>query len=171
MGMINHGPGPGVDYHQNPWSSADVMGIACQFHESPGSRLAQNAKQLSLVGSDDGPQFLWQREDQVEVGDRKQKLLTLLGPSARVLAVALRTVAIAAGVIGVVDLSALVALEDMASKGLGAAICYVAQRPDMTRQHAITELPEVVGAVEPEDLGKLRHQVLLCRFKACSSSN
>lgn len=49
----------------------------------------------------------------MKIGDRKNELLAFLNPLPGILTMAFRTVAVSAGVIGVVHKSASVALEDI----------------------------------------------------------
>jgi hypothetical protein len=92
----------------------------------------------------------------MEVGDRENELPARLDPVPCILPVALGAMSIAAGVVGIVHESTLIALIDVASKGLGAAVYYVPHGSGVAREHSIGEELEVVRAIEPEDVCKLR---------------
>ncbi len=109
------------------------------------------------MAADQLAKLLGEGEDEVEVADRKDLFPAPFDPLRRVPAPAFGTVAILAGVVGVVELSALIALEHMASEGFGATLQDIVQGLGMARGHPLFKLLEVLRTMEPEDPGKLRH--------------
>jgi len=101
--------------------------------------------------------FFRKGENKVEIQYWKELFPPFFKPVSRVRSMAFRAVSIFAGMIGVVERLALVALEDMSSKRFRAAFGNVPQCADVARKHSIPEPFQVLRAELPEDLGKLRH--------------
>jgi len=102
-------------------------------------------------------EFPGKREDEVEVGEREEFFSSRIEPSLRIRAMALRATAIAAGVIGVMEKAAVIALEDMSPARLGAAAGDIRKGSPVGRQHAITEALQILRPILPKDLCQFRH--------------
>ena len=89
--------------------------------------------------SHDVMEFPGEGEDEVEVGYGEEFFAPGLQPSVRIPSMTLRATAITAGVIGVMEGSALIALEDMPPETPGAAAGDILKGTTVGRQHAITE--------------------------------
>jgi hypothetical protein len=117
----------------------------------------ENSQERFLVRSHDVMEFPWEREDEVKVGCREEFFTPGLQPSVRIRSMTLRATAIAAGVVGVMEGSALIALEDMSSERPGAAAGDIHKGSAVGRQHAITEALQIRRPVLSKDLCELRH--------------
>lgn len=158
--MIDHGSGPGMHNRENADLPSNVVGIESELHEGVGCRLAERIEKDFLVSPDQLTKLPGEGKDQVKIEDRQEGLPALLDPLPSVLSMAFGAVAVAAGVIGIVHLSTLIALEEMTPKSFCAAIHEVPQSTDVAWEHSVSELLDVLRAIEPEDFGKLRHERL-----------
>ena len=105
-----------------PIRRAKMPGIGGDRHHRLGGGPEQQVVDDRLVLPGDVGDLGRQREDDVEVSDRQQVGLALGEPGARGGALALRTVAVATGVIGDPKVAAVVAAIDMAAERRGAAV-------------------------------------------------
>jgi hypothetical protein len=85
-----------------------------------------------LVASDDEPQLLRHREDDVEVRYRQQEFALLPKPCGRALGAALTAGSIAARMVSFMLGAAVLAVGDVTTHLLGTAPCNIAQSTSMT---------------------------------------
>ena len=84
--------------------------------------LEQDAVDDLAILPGDSRDLLWHREDDVEVLDRQELGLPLLQPFRPCQGLALRAMAVSAGVVGDLSVPALAALGDVTAQGRSAAI-------------------------------------------------
>ena len=91
-----------------------------------------------------------QGENDVKVGHRQECGLTVGQPGCPLTSTALRTAAIATGMVEVSEFAAVIALADMSSQGGCAAECQVLQR----LPHVVTLGPALqeLGSILPHEL-------------------
>lgn len=87
-----------------------------------GCRLEQQIVDQCLVVEGNAGDLGWQCEDDVEVSHRQEIGLALGKPGASGSTLALRTVSVAAGIVGDPPLSAILTGFDMSTQGSGAAV-------------------------------------------------
>jgi hypothetical protein len=155
MGMVRHRRAPGVEHGGDADPGAKMPGIGGDRHHRLGGGPEQQIVDDRLVLPGDVGDLGRQREDDMEVSDRQQVGLALGEPGARGRALALRTVAIATGVIGDPEIAAVVAAIDMAAQRRCAAV--LDRRHDLQLREA--QAPSVDGPVSracgAEDIGDL----------------
>ena len=112
---------PGVQHGDQPDLGAEMLGIGGDDAQRLGRRLEQDAVDDGLVLEGDLGDRRRHGEDDVEVGHRQQLGLPVRQPLGTGQPLALRTVPVAAGVVGDADLPAVGALLDMAAQRRRAA--------------------------------------------------
>src|SRR5436853_428660 len=90
---------PGMQHAQESDLRAKVFRIGGNFQQRCGAGLEQELEENLLVLPDERDQRVWHAEDQVVIIDRQQLLLASAQPLVTSVGLALRAVAIAAGVI------------------------------------------------------------------------
>ena len=155
--MIDQRPRPGVQDGQDADQAADVVGIPGQLDQGFGGGLHQEAVEDLLVTPHQGTESFREGEDHVEVGNWEEFRPSGREPLFRVFRVALGTASVPAGVIGVLLVAAMIAGEDVAAQGGGAAVLEVFQGPAMAGQNVRAEPLEILPAVAAEDVGHLGH--------------
>ena len=91
------------------------------------------------------PQWLGKREDDVEVRNRQEFLSPGGQPGLRVLAVALGTGPVTAGVVDVVLPAAVVADIELPAQCGGSAVAQVPQRPAVAGQGVLAKAVQIAG--------------------------
>jgi len=99
MGVIDHGPGPGVEHTEHGDGATDIAGISGEIHEGRGGRPDENGVENPLMGTDEPMELFGHGEDEVEVGNREELPSPLIEPPVSVVSVALRTAPVPAGMI------------------------------------------------------------------------
>jgi hypothetical protein len=100
---------------------AEVLGIGSDGEQRLGRSAEQQVVDHRLVLVGDWSDLGWQREDQMEIADRQQIGLAGGKPVPRRCALALGTMAVAAGVVGDPAVAAILTVLDMAAEGGCAA--------------------------------------------------
>ena len=118
---------PGVQDGGEADLGAEMLGIGGDRRERLGRGLEQKSVDLGLVLIGDGADRRRQREHDVEIGDRQEFGLARLQPPLRRRPLALRTMAIAARVVGDARMSAVLASLDVTAERRGAT--------DLDRRH------------------------------------
>jgi len=108
--MVGHRRAPTVEHG----SGAEVFGIRGNGKQRLGRRAEQQVVDHRLVLVSDRGDLGRQSEDHVEVADRQQASLAVGEPVARRCALALGTMAVAAGVVGDPSVAAIHTAFDMA---------------------------------------------------------
>lgn len=120
--MMRHRRSPCVKYGGDADACAEMFWIGGNREHGLRCRLEQQVVDESLVLEGDVGDLGRQREDDVEVANRQEIGLAFGEPGPRNSALALRTVPVAAGVIGDPPLAAVLAGFDMPAKGCSAAV-------------------------------------------------
>jgi len=116
---------------KRPNLAAEVTGIAAQRGQRLERGTEQNGQQCFLVPSNEFAQLSWQREHDVEVGNRKQEVVLSFNPLRRPLASAARTRAIPTRVVDHVPLATLDTFLDVASHRRGTTSENVVHRTNV----------------------------------------
>lgn len=141
--MVRHRRTPGVEHGGDADAGAEMLPICRDGQHCLRRCLEQQVVDRRLVVEGDVGDLGGQREHDVEVADRQQVGLTLGKPFPRRGTLALRTVPVAAGVIGDAPLAAVLAGLDVTAKGRGAAV--LDRRHDLELGEA--QMPGVGGPV------------------------
>src|SRR5215470_15159789 len=153
MGMVQQILPPGVEDGEKSDLGAEMLGIASDGEQSFGRRTEQNAVDGSLVLQSQRRELFGQRKHDMEILHRKQFRLPLLEPLGTVQRLTLRTVAIAAGVVGDTFLLALIALFDVAAQRSRAAKFNGPQGTQMLQRQAVRLL--IGWTVAANNVGQL----------------
>ncbi len=137
MWMVGQGAGPGVQHTQAPDQPTDVMRIRGERDARVSRGAEQDVVQVFLVSADQRPQLAGQGEDDMTGGDRQAFLTPLFQPGFGVQARTRGTTPVAAGVVGVVFLATVIALEQLPASRLGAAVDQIVHGAAMTGQPAL----------------------------------
>jgi hypothetical protein len=99
VGVIDHGPGPGVKHTEHGDGATDIAGISGECHEGRGGRPDENGVENPLMTPEDPMEFFGHGEDEMEAGDREELPSPLIEPPVSVVSVALGTAPVPAGMI------------------------------------------------------------------------
>jgi len=157
MGVIQEGPGPGMQDRQAAQPAPEVAGIQGERLQGRGGTLHQEPVDGLRVGARQRAQGLGEGEGQEEVGAGEQAGPLGGEPAGGLVAGTLRTMAVAAGVIRVDRVPALIAPMDMASQGRRAAGFEIPQGPTLAGPQGLAEARAVRRPVEADDVGHLQH--------------
>lgn len=113
MWMVGQGAGPGVQHTQDPDQTTDVMRIRGERDARVGRGSEPDVVQVLLVAADQRPQVSGQGEDDMKGGDGQEFLTPLFQPGFGVQAMTRGTTPVAAGVVDVVFLATVIALEQL----------------------------------------------------------
>ena len=119
--MMEQGLAPGMQHGDHAELGAEVAGVGGDHAQCLGRRSEQDGVDRRLVLEGDLRGCRRNGEDEVEVFHRQQFGLTGGEPLGAGLALALRAVLVAAGIVGVTDAAALPAVLDMAAECRRAA--------------------------------------------------
>jgi hypothetical protein len=158
MGMVEECPGPGVKDRDHAYFAAEITGIGCEFCEGATGRFDKDGVENPLMRPKQGAEFRRKGEDEVKVGNREEFLTSFLKPVLLISVLALGAAAILAGMVGITNMGAVIALGDVTAQGLCAALTDIAKRPPMAREHGIAEAVEVLVTVEAKDVCDLGHE-------------
>jgi hypothetical protein len=130
-----------------------VLRVTRKFVQVFGHAVKQQRIQDLLVGRQQIVEFVWQREDGVEIADGQQFGLPVGQPRGLGLGLALRAMAVAARIIHQSPVPAVVALLDMAAQGGRAADFDGVHDPEL---HPRQDMAVAVGgAMQTENSGHL----------------
>src|ERR1700730_821923 len=115
---------PGVEHGEKANAGAEVFGVSRNGEHGLGRGLEQDVVDQGLVLVGDVGDLSRQREHDVEIRHRQQLFLALGQPLARRRSLTLRTVPVAAGIVGDLGMAALLVLaaRDMAAERCRAAV-------------------------------------------------
>jgi hypothetical protein len=157
MWRIDECPGPGVEDAEDSNEPPDIMGGCGERDERVGRGSEQNVVQVSLVAADKLPQLLGQGQDDMTGGDWQEFLPPLCQPHLGVMTVALGATPVAAGVVGIVLLTAVITLQQVSAQGLCPAVDKIVHRAAMAGQEILAK-PLLRGEpIAPEDVRHLWH--------------
>src|SRR6516162_6840279 len=122
MRMVRHRRAPTVERGSGADAGAEVFGISGNSEQRLGRRAEQQVVLYRFVVVSDRGDRGRQCEDHVEVADRQQDGLAGGEPVARRCALALGTMAVAAGIVGDPSVAAIHTTFDMAAESSRAAV-------------------------------------------------
>lgn len=102
--------------------------------------------------SDYLPQLVGRGEDHVKVGDREELLTPFFQPSLGLRAMALRTTAIAAGMVDIMLLATVITLQLVPSQDLRTTVENILYGSPMAGEQIFPEPGQVGTAITPKDL-------------------
>jgi len=156
---------PGVENAGDADLRAQMPGIGRHFERSGGTGGEQQIVKAARVIKGQHIQFVRHGEDHVKVAGRKQFLLSCSEPAFARLSLALRTVSVAARIVGDGSVSASGTGIDMASEGSRTAALDGTKRLELLKAKARSILVEEAVALRAEDVGHLHggpcHSVFL----------
>jgi len=155
--MLFQGAGPGVEHGEDAEFAADELPVAAEFQERLGRGLHEDGVELLLVAANDVSQLRRQREDEVEVAGGQKLRFPFLKPPPGVVAVALGTASVLAGMVRVLLMAANNAFVQMSAHAFCAAGENVGKSPLVARQHSVAEFIQILFPVSGYDIGKLDH--------------
>jgi hypothetical protein len=166
--MIKQRPGPGMKDAQDAGHGTEVGRIAreledggrCALHEDGVEQFLMGACQRAEIGGKSG-------REQV-VGARQKPVPLPVEPFLGLLALALGTMTILAGVIAVVGLATAITTQEMTSEVRGTAMLEVGQDLLVTGQDARAEALPVLSCMEAEDLRQLWHGISVRRIRVAA---
>lgn len=159
VGVVDQCPRPGMKDTEHADLPAHIAGICRQFHQRQGCGLHQKGIEDLLVRPDDPMQFPGDRKDGMVVGNRQLFPPSFFKPRLSLGFVAGGTASVFAGMIGIAQMIAVAAPEEMASHPLGAAVDDILHRPSVTWRHGVTVPVAVLGTAGPENIRYPRHGV------------
>jgi len=157
MGVVGEVASPGVKHGQDTEGGADPLRIVCEELESRCGLAQEQVVDDALVGPREGSQLGGEGEGEKVVGTRQEALVQPFEPELCGAVVALRAVAVAAGMVGEVEVSAIVAAEHRASENRSPAGKDVRHRPGVRGQHAGAKGLSIGGPGAAEDFRQLDH--------------
>ena len=153
VGVVHQILAPRVEHRQEADFGAEVFGIGRHLLERLCRRPKQDAVHDAFVLECQGTDFFWQGKHHVEVGDRQQLGLPCLQPGCAGYRLALRTVAVAAGVVLDPLVPAFVAALHMSAQFRGPATDDRAQDLTLFRPQRVTVLGDEAGLAITEHIG------------------
>jgi len=153
---------PGVQHGGETDFRSQMPGSGGDFLQGPGDRSEQDIKKEGLVAESEGIQFVRKGEDDVEVGNRQERGQPFFEPIVAGDALALGTMAIAAGMEGDALLAAGVALVQVSAEGGGAALQDVAHHLFLRGRRRV--LAAILLAVRTENVGDLTGRPVVYRL-------
>lgn len=157
MRVVDEHLGPGVEYHENANHGPDVAGILGQFQDGIGTGLHEKSVKILLVGAEDLAKGLWHSDGEVEVGNWKHFLLSLVKPETGLFAVAFWATSVLAGVIGKNGCAASIALVEVATQGLGTAVDDIRDGLFMRWWHAVAMSLQIGRTKAAKDVSEFDH--------------
>jgi hypothetical protein len=155
MWMIDEGASPGVEDAEHADEPPDIMGVCGKGDERMGRGAEQHVVQVFLVAADEFPQFLGQGQNDMKVGDWEEFLPPLCQPHLGVMLVALGATAVAAGMVGIVLLTAVITRQQLSAQGLGPAVDNIIHGAAMAGQEVRAKPLLRGGTLVPEDVRHL----------------
>ena len=155
MGMVHQGLAPGVQHGDEADSSAEMLRVGGDGPEGSCGGSEQGAVDFALVVQRQRRQLCRQGEDDVEIGDRQQILAAVFQPLGALLRLALRTVAIAAGVVRYAYFTTAIAGIDVAAKLGGTTGCEIAQDALPGLRHPQARHATIGSGQGTDDVGDL----------------
>ena len=122
MGMEDELLGPGVQDHEDADRATDMSWIAGEFGEGLGGGLHEDGVTVVLIGPEDFSQGFRYGGGEVEIRDGQHLLPAFFQPDSGLAGVALGTVPVFAGVVGIDCGVAGIAAEEIAAEGHGSAV-------------------------------------------------
>ena len=153
VGVIQKVLPPGVQDTDEADLCAEMPGILAQFPEGLGNRPEQQIIQDPLIHDDQGIELCGDGEDDMEVLNRQEVLSSRLDPPLFLQSLALGAVAVPAGVVGDLDVPAVLAPVCMPAQSSRPADLHGTHDPQVMQRQAVG-FP-VLRAVPAEDIRHL----------------
>ena len=153
--MVGERRSPGVQHGGEPDARAEMLGVGCNGDQGLGRDLEQQVIDDRLVVIGDVGDRSRQGEDDMEVGNWQQFGLAVGQPLLGSDGLALRTMPVAAGIVGDAQVGALRAAFDMAAQSSGAASFDRGHHPPLPAAEMTGMDLAVSGTVAAEDLRHL----------------
>jgi len=157
VGMIRQGTGPGVQDTQDPHQPADVRRVCGELAEGVGRGAAQDIVEILLMTPDARAHLLGHGEDHVNGGDRQEFLTPLFQPGFSLEAMTRGATPVTAGVVDVVVLTTVIALQQLPAPGLGAAVATSVHGAAMAGQEGLAAPVPLVRTIASQDVRHLWH--------------
>ena len=122
MGMMDHGRAPGLQHQGGTDARTQVFGVRGNRTQCLGRALEQEVVDHRLVVKGDVADRCWQGKDDVVVLDRQEVGLAGLQPAPGGGGLTLRTMAVAAGVVGDLRVFAGLTLQQVTAERRAAAL-------------------------------------------------
>jgi len=155
--MGGQGAGPGVEETQDAKQAAHIRRGHGEFDERLGRGAQPQVVQVCVVAADEFVERLGQGQDHRQGGHWPQFLPPRCQPHLGVMMVARGTTPVAAGVVGIVLLTAVITRPQMATQGLGPAVDKIIHRTAMTGQEIRAKPLLRGGTIVPQDVCPLWH--------------
>jgi hypothetical protein len=159
MDMVAHAPIPGVEGAEQTNPAPQPVRIARQGLEGLSGRLEQQVIDELLMRPRHRIQRMRQGEGDQEIGHREECLHLPVAPGIGAVAAALGTMTVSAGVVAVTILPAVSTPEQLPAHHGRAAVLDGPQRLRVARQHAVTILDPIGGAIVLDNLRQFQHRV------------
>lgn len=169
MGVVLQCSGPGVENGEDAELAADISGVEADGGEAYHSRLDQDVVEDLLVAADDVSQFRREGEDEMKVAGGEQFRFPRLQPALCIAAVAFGAASVFAGVVGVLLMTALFTLANMASHAFRAAVADSEERLLMAGEHPVAVAVEVRFPVGRDDMGQFHYRSAMSSLRLLSS--
>src|SRR3954464_10263216 len=156
MRVVQHCPGPGMQYSHQSRLGAQPLWIGAEFLNACGRSIEQEPVQELLMGAGQRAQLRRQRESQQKIGTRQQAATLLFQPSLGLLAMALGTVPVPARVITVLQPATVRAAIDLSTQCRRAALLDGLQRPFLAGQN--TQSGAKLRSGGPDNVRYLQHR-------------
>jgi hypothetical protein len=153
---------PGVQHGSETDFRSQMPGSGGNLLQGPGGGSEQDIKEDGLVTESQRIQFVRQGEDDMEVGNRQERGQSFFEPIVAGDALALGTMAIAAGMVRDALVTAGVALVQMSAEGGGAALDDVAHHLSLRGRRRIPAA--ILLAVRTENVGDLTGRPVVYRL-------
>jgi hypothetical protein len=101
--------------------------------------------------------LLGKSEDEVEVRDGEELGASRFKPLFSLCAMALGTAPVPAGMVSIVERRAMIALEDVSSTSLRAAVRNVVESPPVAWEHPVAMDSQILRPTLPKDFGDPAH--------------
>ena len=153
---------PGVEHAEHAQLGTQVSGVGRDLLQGAGAFTEQPCVENLLMRPDQRPQFLGHGEGHQEIRHGQQLAVLASDPLRGLGVTALRTGAMMAGVIGVVKLAAVAAIELAAQSGRATGEDG-RHGPAVGRQELVAELRLVRGPMAAEDFRQRDHGLSAAR--------
>ena len=157
MGVIDELLGPGMQDGEHADGGADVSWITGDLDDGVGGGLHRKGVAVALVGAQHVPQFLGQRDGDVEIAARQHLELARRKPALGLISMAFRTAPVLARMVGVDFVAARIAAPEVPAERFGAAGQNVGDGAPMRWQHRCAMGRQVIVCEAAQDVRDFDH--------------
>jgi hypothetical protein len=155
LGMRGESPGPGRQHAPQTELSAEVFGVQGESRHSGSGGWQEQGGEAFVVRAGDRPQCLGQGKGDKQRGHGEKPLTWRVPPPGGRMVVALWAMPMLAGMITVLQRTAIGALVDMTAKRCGTAVCNGRQGCQVALGPPVADAGTGGGAMPPADVGQL----------------